>query len=279
MDTVRIREAAQEKETAKPETGFERVNYHGHCEHCRHARGPARAYVEEAVRKGLVRLGFSDHMPWPDDRFGLRMPYAELEAYMEEIRQLKEEFADRLQILCGFEGEYVRKDRDYLERLLSHPGCEYLLLGQHFYETRQGELINVYDIRDTAQYEDYAENLVEAMKTGYFRYVAHPDLIFLNDLAMDSHCERACHIIIEGAARYGTALEYNANGFRRGLHSFVDGERYQYPLEKFWDQVRGAGVEVYVGSDCHEPAQVYDEIVELAYEKLRKKGIAARTDW
>lgn len=261
------------------EVTLERVNYHCHCERCRHARGPARAYVEEAVRKNLVRLGFSDHMPWPDDRFGLRMPYAEIQDYMEEIRRLKEEFADRLHILCGFEGEYVREERDYYEKLLAEPGCDYLLLGQHFCETRQGELINVYSLTDTAQYETYAENLVEAMKTGYFRCIAHPDLIFLNDLALDIHCERACDIILEGAARYGAALEYNANGFRRGLHRFVDGERYQYPLERFWDQVRDAHIDVYVGSDCHDPGQVYDEFVELAIDRLREKGIAARTDW
>ena len=89
---------------------------------------------------------------------------------------------------------------------------------------------------------------------------------------VDIHCERACDIILEGAARYGAALEYNANGFRRGLHRFVDGERYQYPLERFWDQVRDAHIDVYVGSDCHDPGQVYDEFVELAFEKKKEKA-------
>ena len=50
-------------------SGMERVNYHTHCEYCRHARGKAREYVEEAVKKGVVKLGFSDHMPFYDERF------------------------------------------------------------------------------------------------------------------------------------------------------------------------------------------------------------------
>lgn len=258
---------------------LERVNYHCHCNRCRHAKDPAQVYAEEATKKGLKRLGFSDHLPYPDDRFGLRMPYSELEDYLEEIAELKRHYSGKMDIFCGFEGEYIREDQNYYEWLLGRDKIDYLLLGQHFYETDQGELINIYQMESTKQYEIYSRNVVEAMRTGYFRYVAHPDIIFLNNFAWDIHCERACDIIIEGAIKYKFALEYNANGFRRKKQVFVDGERYQYPHEKFWDKVKGTDITVYVGSDCHEPWQVYDDTVVMAYELLRKKGIAVRTDW
>lgn len=258
---------------------FERVNYHGHCDRCRHAMGDARDYAGEAIKKGLVRMGFSDHLPFPDNRFGLRMPFEELEEYLEEIADLKGEMRDSLDILCGFEGEYIREDRKYYEWLLHHKKCDYLLLGQHFYEVKSGQLINVYQIENTEQYEEYSTNVVEAMKTGYFRYAAHPDIIFLNNFAWDIHCERACDILIEGALKYHFALEYNANGFRRKKQVFVDGERYPYPHDKFWDRVADTEIEVYVGSDCHEPCQVYDTAVIMSYENLKKKGIIVRTDW
>lgn len=255
---------------------MERVNYHTHCERCRHARGSAREYVEEAVKKGVVKLGFSDHMPFYDDRFGLRMPYSEIEEYMEEIVALREQWRGTLDIFCGFEGEYVREDNAFYEKLLSHKNCEYLILGQHFYETDEGELINVYQMQETQQYEAYSTNAVEAMRTGYFKYLAHPDLIFLNDLAWDIHCDRACDILIDGAVKYGFALEYNANGFRREKKQYVDGERYQYPHEKLWQKVRETQIPVFVGSDCHEPQLVYDENVEMGYENLEKLGIVPR---
>lgn len=258
---------------------LERVNYHGHCERCRHARGPARSYVEEARRKGLVRLGISDHMPFADDRFGLRMPYVEMEDYLQEVSALKEEMRGKLEIFCGFEGEYFKEDHKYYEWLLSNRKCEYLLLGQHFFPSSQGELVNAYQIGDTALYEDYSRSVVEAMQTGYFRYAAHPDLIFINDFAWDIHCERACDILIEGAVRYHFPLEYNANGFRRKKQPYAGGERYPYPHERFWEKVKTAGVDVYVGSDCHEPEQVYDDVVVMAYERLEKMGISPRTDW
>lgn len=258
---------------------IQRVNYHTHCERCRHARGSAVEYVEEAVRANVSCLGFSDHMPFYDDRFGLRMPYEELEDYLLEITALREAYRDSLKLTRGFEGEYVREDNAYYERLLSREDCDYLLLGQHFYEKANGELVNVYALKDTEDYEIYAGNIVEAMRTGYFRYAAHPDLIFLNEFSWDLHCDRACDIIVDGAVRYGFALEYNANGFRRGKKQYPDGERYQYPNDRFWEKVREAGISVYVGSDCHEPSQVYDKTVESAYRKLEELGIAFRTDW
>ena len=253
--------------------GMDRVNYHTHCERCRHERGSAGEYAEEAMKAGVVKLGFSDHLPFYDDRFGLRMPYSEIEEYMEEIAALREKWKGKMDIFCGFEGEYVREDTAYYEKLLSNENCEYLLLGQHFYETAQGEFFNVYQLKETGQYEAYSANIVEGMRTGFFRYAAHPDLIFLNDFVWDIHCDRACDILIDGAVKYGFALEYNVNGFRREKKQYPDGERFPYPHEKFWERVRGTGIPVFVGSDCHDPRQVYDGKVERSYEKLRESGI------
>lgn len=256
---------------------YERVNYHTHCARCQHARGDVRDYAEEAVRKGLTALGFSDHLPYPDNCFGRRMFYAELEDYLEEITALKEEYREKLRILRGFEGEYITTKKDYYEWLLAHEKCDYLILGQHSLETADGTLYNVYELPDTELYETYAENIVEGMRTGYYRYAAHPDLVFINDHAWDIHCDRVCDIIINGALKYGFGLEYNANGLRRGKHPYVDGERYFYPHETFWERVRGTGISVYVGSDCHEPESLYDCCMEMSYRILKQKGIRVTT--
>lgn len=266
---------------------LERTNYHTHCSYCGHASGRAEDYAEEAVRKGLTRLGFSDHLPFPEDEYGSGMPYRELEDYLQEISILKENFSGKLKIFCGFEGEFLGKQWRYYEKLLSRNECDYLILGQHFYERKNGEMGYAYRMEDTAQYEEYAENMVEAMKTGYFSLAAHPDMFFVNDLPWDIHCDRACDILVEGAARYHFPLEFNANGLRKGKRMYGEGERYQYPYGKFWDKVRDGQksggprkeqkppeIRVYVGSDCHSPEALWDEQVELAYRILAEKGIA-----
>lgn len=256
-----------------------RVNYHTHCNRCRHAGGTAKEYVQFGVGQKVEKLGFSDHMPFPDDRFGMRMPYAEIEAYLDEIAGLKAQAAGSMEIFCGFEGEFVRGEEAYYERLLADARCDYLILGQHYFSNSQGETVNIYMLGDAEQFEFYSRNVVEAMRTGYFRYVAHPDLFLINYPAWDIHCDRTCDILIDGAVKYGFALEYNANGLRRGKHLYADGERYPYPHEKFWERVKNTGIRVYVGSDCHSPEQVYDAYVQKSYRTLEEMGIAAETDW
>lgn len=257
---------------------YERVNYHTHCERCRHAGGTVADYAGEAVRQKLVRLGFSDHLPFPGDRIGMRMPYAEMEDYLREVAEVKDRLAGTMEVFCGFEGEYIREERDYYEKLLAREKCDYLILGQHFIQKKEGDLVNVYSLEDTTLYEEYSRNVVEAMRTGYFLYAAHPDLPFLNDHAWDIHCDRACDILIDGAIKYDFPLEYNANGLRRKKQRYVDGERYPYPHDNLWNQVKDTEIKVYVGSDCHGPEQLYDENVILAYKMLEEKKIVVFTD-
>ena len=65
-----------------------------------------REHVEEVLRQGLVKLGFSEHSPLPfDNTFSVkseRMP-----EYVAEIAALKEEFKDKIEILCGLEADYI----------------------------------------------------------------------------------------------------------------------------------------------------------------------------
>lgn len=256
-----------------------RVNYHTHCCRCRHAHGKVSEYAEEAVRKGLAVLGFSDHLPFPDNHYGgRRMPYSELEDYLEEITLLKENLKDRIHILRGFEGEYIRSQEKYYEWLLNHDKCDYLILGQHFFENENEHFLDTYNLDDTQQYEIYAKSIIEGMRSGYFLYACHPDLFFLNNHPWDIHCDRACDIIINGALKYNFALEYNANGPRQGKRLYTDGERDMYPYPGFWNKAEGTGIRVYVGSDCHEPESVYDSYVESAYADLKKRNIPVSTD-
>jgi histidinol-phosphatase (PHP family) len=116
------------------------------------------------------------------------------------------------------------------------------------------------------QYIDYAKSIARGMETGYFKFVAHPDIMFVNDLPFDKNCEKACDIIISAAEKNDFILEFNANGFRRGIHEFTDGKRFQYPHMNFWNLVAQTSVKVLIGSDCHSPEQIWDQAVIDAYK-------------
>jgi len=55
-------------------------------------------------------LGFLDHAPYPDNRFGLRMHYEELDEYIENIKKLKNKFSDKLRFVLASKLNTIRKN-------------------------------------------------------------------------------------------------------------------------------------------------------------------------
>lgn len=258
------------------ENTMKKVNYHTHTRLCRHAGGTEEDYVKRAAAEKLDILGFSDHAPYPDGRYGLRMDYAELKPHLKRIGELKAEYAGRLEIRTGLEIEYDRQDSAYYETLLGEMGVEYLLLGQHFFKNGDGERMNTFLLEESRNTENllyYAESVVEAMQSGYFKAIAHPDVFFINDLPIDRNCERACEMIVEGAADAKAVLEFNANGIRRGKRSYADGARWPYPHRMFWELAAQARITAVISSDCHNPENLWDTAMEEAYETARKWGL------
>lgn len=81
-------------------------NCHTHTNYC-DGKNSAREMVEQAVKKDFVSLGFSGHSPMKDKN-DWTMSAEDIEAYVSEIKALKEEYKDKIDILCG-----VELDADY----------------------------------------------------------------------------------------------------------------------------------------------------------------------
>ena len=64
-------------------------NYHTHTKLCKHAIGEMEEYVVKAIENGFKTLGFSDHIPYPDNPFDDRMDMEELDYYLNEFKRLK----------------------------------------------------------------------------------------------------------------------------------------------------------------------------------------------
>ena len=92
---------------------MKKVNYHTHTTRCLHAVGKDEDYVISAIENGLHTLGFSDHAPYEDNRYGLRMQYNELDDYFNSINSLKEKYKDKIDIKIGLEIEYDKNQIDY----------------------------------------------------------------------------------------------------------------------------------------------------------------------
>lgn len=254
-----------------------KANYHTHTCRCGHAGGSPIDFVKEALNHNLEYLGLSDHAPFQDQDYGNRMPYDELEEYLQDIEDAKKEFGHKIKIYRSLEIEYLEQydtpANNYYEFLLDKMKMDYLLLGEHMFYDRNKNMGNIFFAKNSDEVLDYAKACVRAMKTGYFKILAHPDLFGINDIAWDRNFDEATELIIQSAVDTGVVLEYNSNGRRRGIKTYCDSTRLPYPMEKFWTKVKEANATCIVGSDCHSPDALCDKEVESSFQHLKSLGI------
>ena len=106
------------------------VNLHTHSYYCGHGFGEVAEYAQEGLKQGLQLLGMSEHCPVPDNRWGgSRMPYSMLDPYTKDCLATKDEYAGRLEVLRGFECDYLPQYKSYYEELRER--SDYLFFAIH----------------------------------------------------------------------------------------------------------------------------------------------------
>lgn len=235
------------------------ANLHTHTPRCRHAVGSEQEYVEVALAAGYKVMGFSDHTPYffPGDYYShMRMYPEELDNYTETIRTLQKQFSGKIEIPLGLEVEYYPTLFPKLLPRLRDAGIEYMLLGQHW---NGDEMDAEYNGRPSDSEEKLAQNcnqVIDAMHTGLFTYIAHPDIVnFVGDRKIyQKHIRRLC----QAAKSCNIPLEINLLGINEG--------RY-YPNRLFWEVAAEEGNRVVIGSDAHRPENV-------VHDEPEKKALA-----
>lgn len=227
-------------------------NYHAHTARCGHASGTEEDYILRAIEGGITHMGFSDHMPYvfPDGYESYyRVPEAQAQDYFATLRALQEKYRDQIDLKIGFEMEYYPSFfQDMYTKALAY-GCEYLILGQHFSGDERPEGYYVAVPTDNPELlREYVSNVLAAMDTGVFSYVAHPDLFnFTGDEAVyEEEMRRLC----VAAREKNIPLEINFLGMRAKRH---------YPQERFWKLAREECSPVTFGFDSHDVAGAYDD--------------------
>lgn len=248
------------------------TNYHTHCYRCQHAEGTEADYINKAVEQGFDILGMSDHVPYRGDLVGYRMNFDELWDYINTVRSEAKKYSSKIEVLVGFESEYLPSKRDYYESLLTKYHADYLALGQHFFQ-KGIHTKSSFDLNNTADCVTYAKSVAEALAAGYFSFVAHPDIVGINQLPWDKNMDEMTDIIINAAVKYDIPLEVNANGIRRGLVSEGDDVHYMYPHYKFWEKAAEAKAKTIVSADCHAPYLLLDDDVRKTKEMAHNWGL------
>ncbi len=247
--------------------------YHNHTYRCGHGQGSEEQMVQAAIEAGYTEVGISDHAPFkgfhqPTDR----MEWEDRLDYLRIMKELKEKYKDKAHIVVGFEVEYDRERLDVIKEL--RESCDYLLIGQHN-KTMTNDIYNEEYTYYTSD-EDcilYAKQVCEAMESGLFVALNHPDYFMLGRSKWNEACAEAARMIGECAARTHTPLEVNLKGVRRSKQHYMDGDFYSYPYREFFKEAAKYPIEVIYGQDAHYPFDFWRDEGELEKVNEILKGI------
>lgn len=239
------------------------ANYHTHTWRCNHAEGTEEEYIQAAMERGLQILGFSDHAPYlfPAGYYStFRMRPTALEDYCATVQSLKKKYSDKLTIHLGVELEYYPAYFDETLRMLRDSPLEYFILGQHFVGSEFHEQYCGLMTGDAHILERYCDQVIEALHTGLFTYLAHPDL--LHFLGSDRDYVQQMRRICKAAKSCGIPLEINLLGIESGRH---------YPNNLFWEVAGEEGCAAVFGCDAHKADSLRNCVPETKGRQLAAK--------
>jgi histidinol-phosphatase (PHP family) len=262
------------------------ADYHVHTFRCGHAGGASRDFVRRAIERGLIEIGFTDHIPLyflpeplRDPRLAMREE--QLDDYLGEVEALRREFAGRIEVRLGLEADYAEGREDELASWLARADWDLILGSVHWVA---GGWIDDpatspprFTVEGTeALYDEYYRLLAKAAATGLFDVLTHFDLPKKHGHRPGAPREEAERRAIDATRRAGCAVEVSSAGLRKPV-------REAYPEPRLLDRLIAAGVPITFSSDAHAPAEVgwgYEKTLELArsagatefvtFEKRRK---------
>ena len=234
------------------------ANYHTHTYLCKHATGTPLDYVRQAEKDGCRELGFSDHCPYPatfeDVWPGVRMEESQVPLYKKLIAEARQ--AAPFPVYWGFECEYDERYKHYYgDTLLGSFGAQYLALGPHWV-TDGSSHIGAPDITDNALLNRYIDQIIAGLSTGFFAFLAHPDLFMMGHREWDSQAQSCLMALLDAAVDLDIPIEINGLGMSRTPIETSRGIRYPYPYQEFWECAAQTNVRVICNSDAHKSQDV-----------------------
>ncbi len=246
-------------------------NYHTHTVFC-DGSNTHEELVLSAIDKGFSILGFSGHSPLGDTDWSMKEEV--LPEYKRIVNSLKEEYKDKIEILCGLEQDYFSTN--------STEGYDYIIGSVHCLETDEGYL----PLDDSADIlisgiekhfggdslslaEKYYETVSKLYDKTGCQIIGHLDLITKFDEThhiFDTENPRYISAVskaIEQLAKKGVLFEVNTGAMARGLKTSP------YPAKNLLSFIKDAGADVILSSDCHDLKYLdlyFEESIKLLKE-------------
>ncbi|WP_370677784.1 histidinol-phosphatase [Pleomorphomonas sp. PLEO] len=235
---------------------------------CAHAKGTLEEVVETAIARGFTHYGLSEHVPryreqdlFPgEEHLGTEGLIRAFEDYARAAFELQERYADRIELLVGFETEALPPDiwPERMRELRRSYPFDYFVGSMHDIDGRW------VDFKPAMTDELKAEFGAEALHVTWFERLAdmvrllkpdvvgHIDLIRKfepPDFAFSPAALRAAEGLLDAARAAGSALDVNCAPVRNGYGA-------PYPQLPLLEIACRMGIGVTLGDDSHGPDTV-----------------------
>jgi len=225
------------------------VDLHNHTKLCNHAFGEMDEYIEAAIKSGTKYFGFSDHAPMDFD-LKYRMQFEDIDNYKKNIFNLKEKYKEKIEILIGYEVDYLKNHMD--QRILT-ANVDYLIGSIHFIDKwgfDNPEFIGQYKSQDIDEiWQKYFDTVEEMADSRLFDIVGHLDLIKVFKFMPKKNITDIAYNALVAIKKADMAIELNVAGFRKPI-------KEQYPSIPLLKLCFELDIPITFGSDAHEPNQV-----------------------
>lgn len=272
---------------------MQNFSYHTHTNSfgCYDGHNTIEEMINAARTKGFCELGISNHLIYhPNIYNGCeqakndKMYHADFnkaqDIFKRTIDKIKE-VADKekFKVYAGFEVDFFPslKWRDSFEKIITEVKPDYLIGSTHFIRTSdETKMCNIYYIKSLEAADDekeemlknYWQNIIEAIKSGYFDFIAHLDVCKLFNLCCEEKWNYWKEKVIETLDEYKQPYELNTSGWTK------IGE--QHPHTWMLKELSYRKVPVVISDDAHRIEHVGQHF-EQAEELL--KDLNYKTRW
>ena len=232
-----------------------KTSYHSHTRWCKHADGEIEDYVKKAIELNLEMFAICDHV-FNDIPLGPRAPWSEYDAYLENLKQVEAKYENQIELQRSIEAEYYPELMERYQTMKEKDHFAVWILGQHESSDHQMDFFkNSDDIAN--KLERYTEDVIEALETGFFNILAHPDLFMMYYTKPDKHSLECMDRIFRVCEKNNVVIEINANGIRGHKH---------YPNREVFELSKKYNLRYIISSDAHNPEFLYDDAMRKAEE-------------
>lgn len=259
------------------------TNYHSHCSFC-DGRAPFEEFVKEAITQGFYSYGVSSHAPLP---FSTQwtMEWEQMEAYLDEFKNLRSKYADEIELYVGLEIDYLNEESNPSVARFTELPLDYRIGSVHLLYDAAGEVVDidcspaVFKERVDRHFNGdvlrvvrmYFDRLFRMVELGGFDILGHADKMHYNascyhpGLLDEPWYEALMKDYFSLVASRGYLVEINTKAYD-SLGTF-------YPNSRYWELMKEYQIKVLVNSDAHYPERINAGRME-ALRLLQAKGFA-----